>query len=102
MTTPRRARAGALTTRAYSDYWQGAGVDRTRLSDALAALADTADELEAVATKLGAPASNIYLGLDASETTVKRRRWPITAWSISPPTGSLPATSRAWANRRWR
>jgi CHAT domain-containing protein len=35
-------------------------------------LPDTADELKAVAVKLGAPASDIHLGRDASETTLKR------------------------------
>jgi len=62
----------ATTTRAYSDFWQGAGVDRTKLAQALPSLLDTADELRAVATKLGAPASDIHLGVDASETAVKR------------------------------
>jgi hypothetical protein len=33
---------------AYTDFWQGAGVDRARLSDALAQLPDTADELNAI------------------------------------------------------
>lgn len=62
----------ATATRAYSDFWQGAGVDRTRLSLALPSLLDTADELEAVAAKLGASGSDIHLANDASETTVKR------------------------------
>jgi CHAT domain-containing protein len=59
-------------TRAFTDFWQGAGVDRTMLSQALPRLADTADELKAVAGKLGAPAADIHLRADASETTVKR------------------------------
>jgi CHAT domain-containing protein len=70
-----RGEAGArvaTTTRAYSDFWQGAGVDRAKLAQALPSLLDTADELRAVATKLGAPASDIHLGADASETNVKR------------------------------
>jgi CHAT domain-containing protein/Tfp pilus assembly protein PilF len=58
-------------TRAYSDYWRGAGVDRAKLADALPPLEDTADELKAVAAELGAPASDIYIGKAASETTVK-------------------------------
>ena len=37
-----------------------------------AATADTADELKAVAKNLGAPPSDIHLGSDASETTVKQ------------------------------
>jgi CHAT domain-containing protein/tetratricopeptide (TPR) repeat protein len=62
----------AAKTRAYSDYWRGNGADRSRLAEALPRLEDTADELKAVAAKLGAPSSDIYLGKAASETTVKR------------------------------
>ena len=64
----------AAKTRAYTDYWRGAGVDRDKLADALPRLEDTGDELKAVALKLGAPASDINLGRDASETMVKRAR----------------------------
>jgi CHAT domain-containing protein len=60
------------TTRAYSAIWQGAEADRAELAKALPSLLDTADELKAVAAKLGAPASDIHLANDASETTVKR------------------------------
>jgi CHAT domain-containing protein/Tfp pilus assembly protein PilF len=62
----------ALVTSAYTDFWQGAGVDRVRLAAALPQLPDTADELNAVAKDLGAAGSDIHLGADASETTVKR------------------------------
>lgn len=62
----------ALVTSAYTDFWQGAGVDRARLAAALPQLPDTADELNAVAKDLGAAPSDIHLGADASETTVKR------------------------------
>jgi CHAT domain-containing protein/Tfp pilus assembly protein PilF len=62
----------ATATRAYSEFWQGAGVDRTKLAQALPSLLDTADEVKAVAARLGAPASDIHLGADASETTLKR------------------------------
>jgi CHAT domain-containing protein len=58
--------------RAYSDFWQGAGADRAELARGLPSLLDTADELKAVAAKLGAPAADIHLASDASETTVKR------------------------------
>jgi tetratricopeptide (TPR) repeat protein len=61
----------ASATRAYSEFWQGASLDRTKLSKALPSLPDTADELKAVAARLGASASDIHLGADASETTVK-------------------------------
>ena len=74
-----RAKPGAtksasrgVVTAAYTDFWQGAGVDRARLAQALPQLPDTADELNAVAKDLGVAASDIHLGSDASETTVKR------------------------------
>jgi CHAT domain-containing protein len=62
----------AATTRAYSDYWHGASVDRARLAEALAPLPDSAEELKAVAAKLGASSSDIYLGRNATEANVKR------------------------------
>jgi CHAT domain-containing protein len=65
-----RARS-ETATRAYSDFWQGAGIDRTMLALALVRLADTADELKAVAQKLGADSSDLFLRRAASETTVK-------------------------------
>lgn len=57
---------------AYTDFWKGAGVDRARLAESLTQLPETADELTAVAKDLGAPMSDVHLGSDASETTVKR------------------------------
>jgi CHAT domain-containing protein/tetratricopeptide (TPR) repeat protein len=74
-TAPGRQLATARNpqqTRAYTDFWKGDGADRSRLAEALPALPDTADELKAVAANLGAPLSDIHLGRDASETTVKR------------------------------
>jgi tetratricopeptide (TPR) repeat protein/CHAT domain-containing protein len=59
-------------TRAYTEYWQGADVDRTKLAQALPPLPDTADELKVIARNLGAPASAIHLGKDATEMMVKR------------------------------
>ncbi len=70
---PQRNATARSKTRAYSDFWRGAGVDRLKLADALPRLADTADELRAIAARLGAPASDIVLGKDANEATVKRR-----------------------------
>ena len=67
-----KSAARSLATGAYTDFWQGAGVDRARLTAALPQLPDTADELNAVARDLGVAASDIHLGVDASETTVKR------------------------------
>jgi tetratricopeptide (TPR) repeat protein len=61
----------ALMTRAYSEFWQGASLDRKKLAQALPSLPETADELEAVAARLGAPRSDIHLQEDANETTVK-------------------------------
>jgi CHAT domain-containing protein len=60
-----------VTSLAYTDFWQGAGVDRGKLALALAQLPDTADELNAVGKDLGVIAADIHLGADASETTVK-------------------------------
>ena len=62
----------AARTRAYSDYWQGASVKRAKLAEALAPLPDSADELKAVAAKLGASSSDIHLGRNATEANVKR------------------------------
>jgi CHAT domain-containing protein len=67
--TKRRA---AVMTRAYSEFWQGASLDRKKLALALPSLLETADELAAVAAKLGAPRGDIHLQKDASETNVKR------------------------------
>jgi CHAT domain-containing protein/Tfp pilus assembly protein PilF len=69
-----------VTTLAYTDFWQGAGVDRAKLAQVLAQLPDTADELNAVAKGLGVAASHIHLGSDASETKVKRA--PLADYAI--------------------
>ena len=68
----KRHASRSLTNVAYTDFWRGVGVDRARLAEALPQLPDTADELNAVAKDLAVPASDIHLGSDASETTVKR------------------------------
>jgi CHAT domain-containing protein/Flp pilus assembly protein TadD len=62
----------SLTTPAYADLWLGARIDRTVLSQALPAIPETADELRAIAAKVGASLNDIHLGADASESTVKR------------------------------
>ncbi len=59
-------------TRAYSEFWQGSAIDRKKLAQALPSLLETADEVAAVADKLGAPRSDIHLQKDATETAVKR------------------------------
>ena len=68
----RNADRVAAVSRGYSEFWQGVNIDRVKLARALPSLPDTADELRAVAANLGAPASDIHRGRDASETTVKR------------------------------
>ncbi len=60
-----------LNTGSYTDYWQGAAIDRSKLALGLSQLPDTAVELKSIAQKIGAPASDIHLGQDASETAVK-------------------------------
>ena len=67
-----KSAARSVASAAYTDFWQGAGVDRGKLALALPQLPDTADELNAVAKDLGVAASDIHLGSDASETSVKR------------------------------
>jgi CHAT domain-containing protein len=68
----KRTASRSLANAAYTDFWQGVGVDRTMLANALPQLPDTAEELKAVAKDLSVAASDIHLGSDASETTVKR------------------------------
>jgi tetratricopeptide (TPR) repeat protein/CHAT domain-containing protein len=68
----RGARIRAAITQGYGEFWQGASIDRAKLARHLPPLPDTADELRAVAEKLGAAAGDLHLGSDASETTVKR------------------------------
>jgi tetratricopeptide (TPR) repeat protein len=68
----RHARTRVAVARGYGEFWQGASIDRAKLTQYLPSLLDTADELKAVARSLGAAASDIHLGNDASETVVKR------------------------------
>lgn len=70
----------SVVTGAYTEFWRGAGVDRTRLAQSLPQLPDTADELNAVAKNLGVAASDVHLGTDASETTLKRT--PLSDYAI--------------------
>jgi CHAT domain-containing protein/Tfp pilus assembly protein PilF len=64
----------------YTEFWRGAGVDRTKLAQALPQLPDTADELNTVAKDLGVSAADIHLGADASETVLKRT--PLADYAI--------------------
>jgi hypothetical protein len=50
-------------TRTYTDFWQGAGIDRVRLTQSIARPEEAAKELQAVAKKLGAVA-NARLAID--------------------------------------
>ena len=68
----RAVRSHVAVSRGYGDFWQGANIDRAKLAEYLPSLLDTADELKAVAAKVGAAPGDIHLGSDASETTVKR------------------------------
>jgi CHAT domain-containing protein len=70
----------ALNTRAYTEFWQGAGVDRARLSRALPRLWDTAIELREVAKSLSAPMSDVHLRADANVTKVKSS--PLAAYRV--------------------
>jgi CHAT domain-containing protein/Tfp pilus assembly protein PilF len=79
-TETTKSAARGVTSAAYTDFWQGAGVDRAMLAQALPELPDTADELKAVAKDLGVAAADIHLGADASETTVKHA--PLADYSI--------------------
>jgi tetratricopeptide (TPR) repeat protein len=62
-----------VATRSYPEFWKGAEIDRGMLRG-LPRLPETADELKAIAGKLGASMSDIHLQKDASETTVKRAK----------------------------
>jgi CHAT domain-containing protein len=68
----RAAQTRVAVARGYGEFWQGAGIDRAKLARYLPSLLDTADELKAVAGKLGAAAGDVHLGSDASEAVVKR------------------------------
>ena len=65
------AAATATVTRGYAGFWQGAGIDRAQLAR-LPRLPDSADELKAVAARLGAATSDVHLRADASKAMLKR------------------------------
>jgi CHAT domain-containing protein/Tfp pilus assembly protein PilF len=69
---PITAASSQRNTRSYTDFWQGAGVDRSKLAGALPRLEDTADELRAIAHRLNVPAADVHLRQSATESTVKR------------------------------
>ncbi|BAM87295.1 conserved hypothetical protein [Bradyrhizobium oligotrophicum S58] len=76
----RAAGRVAANTRAYTDFWKGAGLDRANLARSLPSLLDTATELKTVAKNLGAPASDVLLDRDATEANVKTR--PLTDYRV--------------------
>ena len=60
------------STRAYFAYYRGTQADLDALRNGLPQLPETADELRAVAKRLGTPESEIHLGEEATETAVKQ------------------------------
>jgi CHAT domain-containing protein len=65
------SRSFVAMTRSYSNFWEGADVNRDALSRELAALPGTAAELNAVARDVGASPADVHLGANASESMVK-------------------------------
>jgi CHAT domain-containing protein/tetratricopeptide (TPR) repeat protein len=63
--------SGSRRPLAYGAYWKGGKIDYSTLSESLAPLPETADELRAVAKTLGVPPDDIHLGQDATEASVK-------------------------------
>jgi len=70
----------ATTTRAYTSIWQGAGIDRNRLRDALPTLLDSGQEVRNIGRKLGIPESDVLVEGNATEANVKRR--PLNEYQI--------------------
>jgi CHAT domain-containing protein len=60
------------TTRAYTTFYRGTRADLDALRRGLPQLPETADELRAVAKRLGVPEGEIHLGEAATETAVKQ------------------------------
>jgi CHAT domain-containing protein/tetratricopeptide (TPR) repeat protein len=69
--TPGRQHVSALS-RSLTSFYRGVTADTKALAQALPALPETADELQAVAKILGAKSEDIKLGEAASVTTVKK------------------------------
>lgn len=62
---------GRRTVRAYASFFRGANTNLSALRQSLAQLPETADELRAVADRLGAGSAHLLLGAAATETIVK-------------------------------
>jgi CHAT domain-containing protein len=70
---PAGKQRGVAKTRAYNEFWTARGIiDRGKLAESLPRLEDTAVEIKNIAARLGASPDDIYLGKDASETTIKK------------------------------
>jgi hypothetical protein len=80
---------GAGTSPMVDNEKRHEGGDRAKLSG-LPRLADTADELNAIANSLGAARGDIHLRADASETVVKRT--PLADYRLDE--NRVPATRR--------
>jgi CHAT domain len=91
----------AVATRAYSEFWQGVVLDRNMLSKALPSLLDTADELKAVAAKLGAQQATFISGRTPAKPRSTACRLSTIALSTLPPTAWWRAMWKASASRRW-
>jgi CHAT domain-containing protein len=61
----------AANTVGYGAFWNGASIDYSALMHGLPALPETADELKAVAARVGAGSADIHLQGEASETLLK-------------------------------
>ena len=92
----------AAQTRAYSEFWQGAGIDRVNLSKSLPSLLDSATELKAVARSSVRQQATSFSTRRRPRRTSSASRSPTTEWCISRPTALWRATSRASASPRWR
>jgi CHAT domain-containing protein/tetratricopeptide (TPR) repeat protein len=74
---PARSRGNGM---AYSDFWQGQGLDRATFVENVKPLPETADELRAVARAVGASEADIFLRRAATVTAVKAA--PLSAYRI--------------------
>ena len=90
--------------RAVATIGKASASNRSQLAQDLPRLADTADELLRRGSKnLVHPKATSICGARCHRDQRQARcRSPTIGWSISPPTASWPATSRAWPSPRWR
>ena len=67
----RKTAARSLETGSYTDFWQGAGVDRAN-GGRLCRRCPKLPRIQGSGAEVGAPSADIHLGRDATETNVKR------------------------------